>query len=70
MGTKPNPKTLLDGKEYVVEKFFISELGYLMMVLYSDENKSYTTYNLGTYNHVKNIFNESIEKQRTRNSTS
>ena len=43
-GAKPNPKMLLDGKEYVVEKFFISELGYLMMRLYSEENKTYTTY--------------------------
>lgn len=70
MGTKPNPKTILDGKEYVVERFFISELGYLMITLYSEENKAYITYNLGTHNPAKNIFNESIEKQRTRNSTS
>jgi hypothetical protein len=64
-GAKPNPKMLLDDKEYVVEKFFISELGYLMMRLYSEENKSYTTYNLGTHDPAKNIFNEAIEKQRS-----
>ncbi len=63
-GAKPNPKMLLDGKEYVVEKFFISELGYLMMRLYSEENKAYTTYNLGTHDPEKNIFNEAIKKQK------
>ena len=62
---KPNPKVILDGKEYVVERFFISELGYLMMRLYSEENKTYTTYNLGTHDPAKNIFNEAIEKQRS-----
>jgi len=60
-----NPKVILDGKEYVFERFFISELGYLMMRLYSEENKTYTTYNLGTHDSVKNIFNEAIEKQRS-----
>jgi len=64
-GAKPNPKMLLDGKEYVLDRFFISELGYLMMRLYSEENKTYTTYNLGTHDPAKNIFNEAIEKQRS-----
>jgi hypothetical protein len=62
---KPKPNIILDGKEYLLERFFISELGYLMMRLYSEENKSYTTYNLGTHDPVKNIFNEAIEKQRS-----
>ena len=63
-GAKPNPKMILDGKEYVVEKFFISELGYLMMRLFLEEKKTYTTYNLGTHDTAKNIFNEAIDKQR------
>jgi len=62
-GTKPNPKIIINGETYVVEKFFISELGYLMMRLYSENNKTYTTYNLGTHNPDENIFKDLIEKK-------
>jgi len=65
-GAKPNPKILLSDKEYSVEKFFISELGYLMMRLYSEENKSYTTYNLGTHNPEENIFKNLIENNNEK----
>jgi len=60
---KPSPKIILSGEEYSLEKFYISELGYLMMRLYSDNKKTYTTYNLGTHNPEENIFKDAIEKR-------
>jgi len=62
-GAKQNPKIVIDEKIYVVEKFFISELGYLMMRLYSESNKTYTTYNLGTHDPEENIFKDAIRKK-------
>ena len=62
---KNKPKIFIEEKEFNVQDFYISELGYLMMRLYSEENKTYTTYNLGTHDPAKNIFNEAIEKQRS-----
>lgn len=60
---KPNPKIILEGETYEVERLYISELGYLMMRLYSETKKSYTTYNLGTHNPEENIFKDAIEKR-------
>jgi len=60
---KPKPKIVLNSETYELDKFFISELGYLMMRLYSINNKSYTTYNLGTHNPDENIFKDAIEKR-------
>jgi len=60
---KPNPKIILDGKTYEVERFYVSELGYLMMRLYYESEKTYTTYNLGTHNPEENIFKDAIEKR-------
>ncbi len=61
--TKPSPKIAIDGEIYRVEKFYISELGYLMMRLYSEDRKLYITYNLGTHNPEENIFKDAIEKR-------
>lgn len=61
--TKPSPKIVIDGEIYRVEKFYISELGYLMMRLYSEDRKVYTTHNLGTHNPEENIFKDAIEKR-------
>ena len=64
--TKPNPKVVIEDKIYSVERFFISELGYLMMRLYSEKDKMYTTYNLGTHNPDENIFKELIQKNNVK----
>lgn len=64
--TKPNPKVVIEDKIYSVERFFISELGYLMMRLYSEEDKMYTTYNLGTHNPEENIFKDLIQKNNVK----
>jgi hypothetical protein len=60
----------MDGEKYIIDDIFISELGYLMVKLYSREKKTYTTYNLGNYNPEDNFLKDAIEKERiTRNST-
>jgi hypothetical protein len=61
--TRPQPGIILNGEKCVVEKFYISELGYLMMKTYSESTKTYTTYNLGTHNPEENIFKDAIEKR-------
>jgi|688.fasta_scaffold00022_21 hypothetical protein len=69
-GSKPKPSLVMDGEKYIIDDIFISELGYLMVKLYSREKKTYTTYNLGNYNPEDNFLKDAIEKERiTRNST-
>ena len=61
--TKPKPKIVLEGNIYIVDTLFISELGYLMMRLYSEEKKCYTTYNLGTHDPDENFLKDAREKR-------
>lgn len=67
MGThledKHIPRIVIGCEIYRVEKFYISDLGYLMMRLYSEDRKVYTTHNLGTHNPEENIFKDAIEKR-------
>lgn len=57
------PAIILEDKKYLLERFYVSELGYLMMKLYSEESKKYTSYNLGNYNQNKNLFKDAIEEK-------
>lgn len=63
---KPNPVVKISGLDISIEKFFISELGHLMMRTYNIESESYRTYNLGTYNPEKNIFKQIIEEKNEK----
>jgi hypothetical protein len=38
-----------DSKKYTIKEIFISELGYLMVKLYDNEKKVFTTLNLGDW---------------------
>ena len=38
-----------DSKKYTIKEIFISELGYLMVKLYNNEKKVFTTLNLGNW---------------------
>ena len=64
MSAKPNPKIILDDKEYELENIHISELNYLMVKLFNPIEKNYTTYNLGDYNPGNNFIKDEIEKIR------
>jgi hypothetical protein len=59
---KKNPEVVISGVIYEVENVFISELGYLMIRLYSQEKKTYVTHNLGTHDPLKNIFKTAIDE--------
>jgi hypothetical protein len=61
---KNNPKIILDGEEYELEKIQISELNYLMVRLFNPIGKNYITYNLGDYNPENNFIKDEIEKIR------
>lgn len=63
-GVKPRPEIIIDGERYTLEDIFISELGYLMVRIYSPEKKFYTTYNLGTHNPEENFIKDAIEKEK------
>ena len=66
LNKKKKPKIVIHEKEFVLEGFHISELGYLMMRLYSDSDKRYLTYNMGEYNKDSNIFNQNLLKNEKK----
>jgi hypothetical protein len=66
LNKKEKPKIVIHEKEFVLEGFHISELGYLMMRLYSDSDKRYLTYNMGEYNKDSNIFNQNLLKNEKK----
>lgn len=43
------PTKMKNSKKYKIEEIFISELGYLMVKLYNNEKKVFTTLNLGNW---------------------
>jgi hypothetical protein len=63
---KKNPEVVIEGNTYEVNNVFISELGYLMLRLYSREKKTYVTHNLGTHDPLKNIFKTAIDEARKK----
>ena len=48
-------------KKYILEKIFISELGYLMVTLYNKENQVWTNVNLGDWKKSLNINTDNIK---------
>jgi hypothetical protein len=66
LNKKEKPKIVIHDKEFELEGFHISELGYLMMRLYSDSDKRYLTYNMGEYNKDSNIFNQNLLKNEKK----
>ena len=66
LNKKEKTKIVIHEKEFVLEGFHISELGYLMMRLYSDSDKRYLTYNMGEYNKDSNIFNQNLLKNEKK----
>lgn len=45
----------------IIEHLWLSELGYLMLRVYLEDEKRWTSYNLGVYNPEDNIFTELIK---------
>lgn len=52
-----------DSKKYTIKEIFISELGYLMVKLYNNEKKVFTTLNLGNWKDKLNfdIYNIDVD---------
>lgn len=63
---KRNPEIIIEGDLYEIEKVFISELGYLMIRLYSSDKKIYVSHNLGNHNPEENIFKKAIDESRKK----
>ncbi len=47
--------------EGTIEQLWISELGYLMLRVYHENESRWITYNLGTYNPEDNVFTRIID---------
>lgn len=63
-GDKPRPEIIIEGEKYLLDDIFISELGYLIVKIYSSERKAYTNYNLGAHNPDENFLKDAIEKEK------
>jgi hypothetical protein len=63
-GVKPRPEIIIDGEKYLLEDIFISELGYLMIKIYSIDKKVFTTYNLGSHNPEENFLKDAITREK------
>lgn len=61
---RKNPKIILKGEEYELEKIYISELNYLMARFYNPLKMNYITHNLGEYNPDNNFIKLQIEKSQ------
>lgn len=61
---KNKPKIFIEEKEFNVQDFYISELGYLMMRLYSEKDKTFLTHNIGKYDSSNNMFINSIKNEK------
>lgn len=66
LNERKKPKIVILDEEFDLEGFHVSELGYLMMRLYSDSDKRYLTYNMGEYNKDSNIFNQNLLKNEKK----
>ena len=58
---KNTPKLILNSEEHELIGFYISELGFLMMTIYSQSGKR-TNYNLGEHDIKQNVFIDLIKK--------
>ena len=58
---KNTPKLILNSEEHELIGFYISELGFLMMSIYSQSGKR-TNYNLGEHDTEQNVFIDLIKK--------
>jgi len=58
---KNEPLIIIEGCEFELKSFRVSELGYLMMRLYSIQENKFVTFNLGKYDPNNNVFLNLIE---------
>jgi hypothetical protein len=63
-GVKPRAEIIIGEEKYTLDDIFISELGYLMVRIYSLEKRVYTTYNLGSHDPEENFIKDAIEKEK------
>ena len=52
--------------EGTIEQLWISELGYLMLRFYHENESRWITYNLGTYNPEDNVFTRIIDDAKIK----
>lgn len=63
---KTKPKIFLNEAEFELQNFYISELGYLMMRLFSTDDNRFLTYNLGKHDPNSNMFLNSIQNEKEK----
>ena len=64
--SKTKPKIFINESEFELQNFHISELGYLMMRLYSTDENRFLTYNLGKHDPNNNMFLNSIQNENEK----
>ncbi len=52
------------GQEYVVEKIYVSELDFIMIRLWNEKSKAYSTINLGVYDKTQNFISDELRRRR------
>jgi len=57
-------KIINENKEMEIKDIFISELGFLMIKVFVEEEKVFKTYNAGKFNEKDNVFLDLIKKSK------
>ena len=57
-------KIINENKEMEIKDIFISELGFLMIKVFVEEEKVFKTYNVGKFNEKDNVFLDLIKKSK------
>lgn len=63
IGKGNNPKILLEGDEWIIEGFSVSELNHLYLKLYNPKKKKWSNHHIQkNYNQKNNIFIKLLSK--------
>jgi hypothetical protein len=57
-------KIINENKKMEIKDIFISELGFLMIKVFVEEEKVFKTYNVGKFNEKDNVFLDLIKKSK------
>jgi hypothetical protein len=60
----PDISIEFEGKMFVVEKVYVSELNFVMIRLFNEDTRTYTTVNLGKYNTTDNFISNELRRHR------
>lgn len=60
-------KIILNNEKYLLEKIYVSELGFIMVKLFKPATQTYHRYNCGLNNPEHNFIHDLINKNERRN---